>query len=54
MKGLFSKIKISVTNTFQGGKKDVDNETMTIMSDNSLKSTVTTTSSMASPFKSPN
>lgn len=54
MKGLFSKIKDSVTTKLQGGKKEVDNETMTIMSDNSLKSTMTTTSSMASPFKSPN
>lgn len=50
MQGLFKKIKSKVAN--RNGRND--NETMTIMSDNSPKSTLTSSTNMASPFKSSN
>lgn len=50
MQGLFKKLKSKVIQ----GRSGQDNETMTIMSDNSPKSILTTTTNMASPFKSSN
>ena len=51
MQNLFKKLKNKVT-----GKAEPtpDNETMTIVSDSSFKSSLTSMSSMSSPFKTPN